>query len=237
MKIILISFIGQTLFFGKLQYIQFLLGLPDPLGLEILPDLFVFQEIDPLVKAVFSYIIKVVHFDQIILREYFMNFTFPVEFLLLLGKLQEILRVKTFERCCSVVNIIAALAQIKIEDVYGDNLDYLRVRSTFFDMFCYNFRGAEHYPLEIIEFPVVLDLNDDNLFFIILYFQIHPVKLILAVLLVAFTFEQLKNTYIFSEEFAEKTFKYLEVGFAPQQLLHCPVKTDQFPFRHFITPQ
>ena len=47
----LISFISLSLFLGQLQYIQLLL---DPLSTKILLDLFVFQEIDPLVKAVFG---------------------------------------------------------------------------------------------------------------------------------------------------------------------------------------
>lgn len=39
---------------------------------------------------------------------------------------------------------------------------------------------------------------------------------------------------ILFQEFAEKTFQDVEIGLAPQEFFHGPVKADEFSCRHFL---
>ena len=75
-------------------------------------------------------------------------------------------------------------------------------------------------------FSGILDFDDDDLAFAVQSFDIYTVELVAGTFLVAFAFEDFKDTNLFPEHDCQETVKHIEVGLLAQQTLDSPIETD-----------
>ncbi len=65
MQVFLIAFVGFAFGLRQLQDIKPFFGLFQATGREIIPDVGILQEIDPLIQGIAGDIIEISHFDQV----------------------------------------------------------------------------------------------------------------------------------------------------------------------------
>ena len=98
-------------------------------------------------------------------------------------------------------------------------------------MLCDSLSHPVKHPFQVIQFPCVLHLDNDDVPFAVTRFYVHPVELIVRRSLVTFTFQYLDDSYGFSQEHRQKPFQHPEISLLPQQTFDSPIETDIFIFQ------
>ena len=71
-----------------------------------------------------------------------------------------------------------------------------------------------------------LNLNYDNVAFLVLGFYVYSVELVVSGFLIALALKNLGNTQVFANEHFHQALENIEVGFVAQHTFYSPVKTD-----------
>ena len=127
--------------YAQLIYVQTFAGISQTWSLGCLADFASLQKLDPFIQIVHRQLIKVVHAEQIILREYVSGFAIGLaalrdfiteeEFTLSVGELQDIIRLmESLEHRLAMIYIILSLPQCEIHDIDGIYLAHLVVKSS-----------------------------------------------------------------------------------------------------------
>ena len=135
-----------------------------------------------------------------------------------------LVRVHPREMRGSMIYVVVSLTQIEINDVYRINFANFYVLFADVDVFGYGLAYPKKHALEVINFAVVLQFDDNKLLLGILCQDIHPVELFHLALLIALAFEDTVDFDVLVQQFAQESFKNAEVGFVAQYAFHCPVK-------------
>ena len=142
------------------------------------------------------------------------------------SQLEKLIVVDAAELCLSVVNRVCSFAQIEIDDVDAINLLHVLVVLSTVNVLRHKLRGAEEDALEISEFGLALNLDEQKLAFFVLCKQVYTVVFRIVTVLVALAFQQAVNLNLGFKQCGEKTFQNVEVGLVAKQTLQSPVKTD-----------
>lgn len=145
-----------------------------------------------------------------------------------------IVRVDTDEPGLTVVQVVAALADVEIHDAYRVDLLHVAVLLTLVDVLRDGLRRPEEETLHEIQLAGVLDLYDDYLTHGVENLDIHAVVLLVRSLLVALALEDLHYPYSLTEEHRKEPLEHTEVRLLPQQALDGPVEphVQVFLFSH-----
>ena len=84
--------------------------------------------------------------------------------------------------------------------------------------------------MEVIQFAVVLHLDDEQAATAVLHQHIGPVEFVGGVRLVGFAFQEAFDAQVFSQQGREEAFQYHVVTFVPQQPFHGPIEAYQVVF-------
>ena len=109
--------------------------------------------------------------------------------LLLYGESQGVSRVHPLEYRLSVIDVVAALTDVEVDDTDGVHLSHLGILVALVDVLSDGLGRPVEHPLEIVNLGVVLYLDNNQLTFGILGEHVHPVELVVGGLLVALAFE------------------------------------------------
>ena len=138
-----------------------------------------------------------------------------------------------------MIEIVAALAKVEVEDVDRINLLHLVVHLAYLDMFGDGFRHSVEHSLEEIKLSRELHLDDYYFSLVILGLDIDTVILVAGTLLIALALKQFLYLHNLACKNCYQSFQHGEVGLVAQHSLHCPVKTYvlvvHFHRRVFIT--
>ena len=121
------------------------------------------------------------------------------------------------EMILSVVEIIRTYTEIEVNNADGVDFLYLLITFTQRDMLGDGFGHAVEDTFEIMYFAGVLDFDDDDLAFAVQCFDVYTVELVAGTFLVAFAFEDFKDTNLFPKHDCQETVKHIEVGLLAQQ--------------------
>ena len=100
---------------------------------------------------------------------------FTEELLLSVVQPQLIVVMDPSELGFSMINIVLAMPQIEVQDIDGNHLDDVFIEFRFGDVLGNCFGGHKQDPLEVVELPFILDLDEDDFLFPIPDFQIHTI--------------------------------------------------------------
>ena len=133
-----------------------------------------------------------------------------------------------------VINIIIALPQFKINDIYRNYFLNFSVSRAFGQKFGNSLRNSVKYSQKIIYRIRVLNL--DNYQFILRVFDqnIYAVIFIFLIFLQTFGIYNLYNLNIFSDKFTQKTFQNNKIRSLLQQSFYRPIKSYVLLLSHFI---
>ena len=134
------------------------------------------------------------------------------------------------ELCFPVINVVFSLPQVEVDDVDGVDLAHLVVIIAQVDVFGDGFGYAVEHAVEVIQFAVVLHLDDEQAATAVLHQHIGPVELVGGVRLVGFAFQEAFDAQVFSQQGREEAFQYHVVAFVPQQPFHGPIEAYQVVF-------
>ena len=133
--------------------------------------------------------------------------------------------VHTDERVLTVIEIVGTLAQVEIDDADGVDLLHLIVFLAQFDVLCDGFGHAIEDALQVIKLTRLLNFNEDDLAFGIQRLDVHTVKFVVLVTLIAFAFQNLYDGHFLVQKHGHQSFEHTEVGLVAQHALGCPVET------------
>lgn len=131
------------------------------------------------------------------------------------------------EFCLPVVDIILALPQLEIDDVDGIQLAYPVVVIPKVDVLRDGLGDSVEHPVEIVQFMVILHLNDEQTALTVLRQHVRTVELIVGVFLIAFAFQKTDNTHILTQQSGQETLQHDVVALISEQAFHRPVKAYQ----------
>ena len=141
-----------------------------------------------------------------------------------------IMIVEAMEICFAHVNIVIALAEVKIYNIDRIDLANFVISLSKADVLGDGFGDAIGHAMEIIQFTVVLYFEQHKYATVILGEEVDTVKFVVGSLLIPFAFQ-----YVFYMNFAAKndskqTFKHYVVGFVAQDAFDGPVKPNKIIF-------
>ena len=127
-----------------------------------------------------------------------------------------------------MIDDILTIAKVEINDINTIYLSDTLIIIATVNIFSDKLRGTEKHTLEISDLCLVLYLNEIELTLLILGKHINSVLLVVSILLVAFTLQELLYLNGVAKERSQKALKHSKVGFITQQPFHCPVEADIF---------
>ena len=162
-----------------------LAGLGKAFGCGRTVDLTRFEELYPFVKRCFSHTVKVIDTKHIIFREYVAGIFADEHLTLAHGQLQHVVGiVQAAEDRLPVIDIVFPLSQIKVHDVYGIHLAHFLIVVTQVDVLGNGFRHAVEHSMKIVQFAVVLHLDDEQPALGVLHEDVRAVELVHGICLV-----------------------------------------------------
>ena len=185
----------------------------------------VLEVVEPLLNRSASHAVKLVNADYEVFGE---NVAGHAQFQLihLLGAhLQAVAGVHTQKLGLAVVEVVAAAAEVEIEDIYGIHFLHVSVILAQRDVFCDSLRHAVEHALQVVNLPRELHLNDYNLTLGVESLDIYAIKLVVVVFLVALALKNLTDSDFLAEKHSDKPFKHIKVGFVAQYSLYRPVES------------
>ena len=223
--------------YGQLIYIQAFAGICQTWGLGCLADLAGLEKLDPFIQIVHRQLIKVVHAEQIILREYVSGFAISLaplrdfiteeEFTLSVREFQDIIRLmQSLEHRLAMIYIILSLSQCEIHDIDGIYLAHLVVIIAQTNIVCDDLGNSIEHTVEIGMFPSILYLEDDEFSLLIFCQDINSVEFIILGLLIALTIQESVDLEFLVQQRTHKAFQHGIVCLVAKQALHRPVKSD-----------
>ena len=223
--------------YGQLIYVQTFAGISQTWSLGCLADFASLQKLDPFIQIVHRQLIKVVHAEQIILREYVSGFAIGLaalrdfiteeEFTLSVGEFQDIIRLmESLEHRLAMIYIILSLPQCEIHDIDGIYLAHLVVIIAQTDIVCDHLGNSIEHTVEIGMFTGILYLKDDEFSLLIFCQDIHSVEFIILGLLIALTIQESVNLEFLVQQRTHKAFQHGIVCLVAKQAFHRPVKSD-----------
>ena len=127
-----------------------------------------------------------------------------------------------------VIEIVAALTQVEIENVDGIHLLHLVVFVANLDVLCDGLRYSIEHTSQVIELTCQLDLHDDDVTTLVFRLYIDPIELVHSTFLITFTLQDLGNCHLFSRKDRDQSLQHGEVGLVTQHTLHRPIKSNIF---------
>ena len=125
----------------------------------------------------------------------------------------------------SHINIVRTLAQIKVQNADGIYLLHLFIGISQIDMLCDGFGYSIEHTLQVIQFTCVLYLDDNDFSLAVFRLDVNPVELIISLLLITFTFQNINNLDRFIQKHSQEALKHPKVRLLAKQTLDSPVKT------------
>ena len=101
-----------------------------------------------------------------------------------------------------MIDIVGAMAKLKVKDVDRDNLHQGCIRLALFLVLGDDSRCAVKYPLQVIKFTIKLQFNNDKLVLAVFNLEINTVGFVAFTLFVACTLQNFKNTNVFAQQLA-----------------------------------
>ena len=137
------------------------------------------------------------------------------------------------EHRLAVIQIVIALTEVKIKNIDGIDLLDLVILVANLYMLGNGFRHTIQHALQVVELARQLHLHDDNLSLLGLGLDVHTVKLVGGILLVALALKNLEDFYRHANKNGYQSLQHRKIGLIAQHALHRPVKPDIFiVFRH-----
>ena len=176
----------------------------------------VFQVLHPFIQRSSSHLIKLVYADKNVFRENFGGHTGNDGITLLNIYLQLVTGMYTYKVILPMVQEIASLSYVKVEDTDGVDFLHLIVSITQRDMFGDSLCHSIKDTFQIIEFAGILYFDDDNLVLTVACLDVNTVELVIGSLLISFTFQYFDNRDFFTQKYSKETFKHTKIGLLPQ---------------------
>ena len=85
----------------------------------------------------------------------------------------------SIKMCTAMIHIVSTVTQIKIHNINGINFFNFLVAKPFLHIICNYFGCTKQHSMEVINFTVVLQLNEHQFFKLILTQQIHFIDFVL----------------------------------------------------------
>ncbi len=104
------------------------------------------------------------------------------------------------EKSLSVIHIILPLSQIKIHNIDGIHLPDFTIGIPQTDVLRHRLRHPVKHPVKIIQFAVVLHLDNQQFPLRILHQDIRPIKLIQSIRLIRLTLQELTDTDVLLQQ-------------------------------------
>ena len=124
----------------------------------------------------------------------------------------------------AVIEVVAALAEVEVQDVDGIDFLHLVVLVAYLDVFGDGLGHSVEHALEVVELAGELNLYDDYLTLAVDGLDVYAVELGLACLLVALAFQQLAYDYLLAQKDGDETFEDGKVGLVAKHALHGPIE-------------
>ena len=124
-----------------------------------------------------------------------------------------------------MVQIIGASSQVKIKDADRIYLLYAIILATQGDMLGDGLRHTKKNPFQIIELSGKLNLHNNDFALAVQRLYIHTVELVIPAVLIAFAFQHLVNSNLFTQQNGEQAFYHTEVCLIAEHPLGSPVKS------------
>ena len=118
--------IGPLFLLAHLHDIQLLTGLLESWGIGIFRDLARGKEIEPLVQGHARPLVEVVDLEDVVLRIKLIHLTYLELLLLIRTQPQQVALAHPAEFCFAVVDNVIALPKVKVHDIDGIILTYLK---------------------------------------------------------------------------------------------------------------
>ena len=80
--------------------------------------------------------------------------------------------------------------------------------------------------LQVVELARLLDLHEDNLTLGVLGLDVNAVELVVDIILIAFTLQNLVNLHLLFKEHGHETLQHCEICFVAQHTLGSPIESD-----------
>ena len=123
-----------------------------------------------------------------------------------------------------MVNVVFALSQLEINDVYRIHLAHFVVVVAFVYVFGYRLRHAVEHTVEIRYLVTVLYFDDYQFAVLVLGKHIHAVILVEKILLIAFALEEMLDFHLLADKGVKQSLQHGMVCLVAQQAFHRPVK-------------
>jgi hypothetical protein len=235
----------RTLLVGHTTIEQLLTSLSQTRGGGVGLDTVVFKKIHPLVHSIGYRLAERIDAYQIIFWEnvgggYLAVFEFA---LVAIGdfsngkfltpvELKDVVRVNAHKFRLALVKIVVANAEVIIYYRNGKYLmDFAKLVAAA-HLFRYSLRNTIQHSLQIVRVACGLNLNDENLPFVVLCFNIDTIELIVRILLVALAFKYIDDSAFLTQKDFDKPLQDVKILLVSQKALYREVKPYKEIFFH-----
>ena len=142
----------STFLFGHGKVLQLLASLLKPWSRGAFADVAVLQVFHPLFKGGGGHFIELIDADDIVFRENLRRGAHAYQFTLFYVHLQFVTGMHPDEVGCTMIQVIAALAQVKIEDIDGIYFLDLVVLTAQRDVFSDGLGHTEQDTFQVVDF-------------------------------------------------------------------------------------
>ena len=204
---------------------QFVPCLLKSWGGGVILDAVVLQVVEPFLYRRGGNIVELIDADDIVFWEHVLRYGHSDFISLLCVNLQPVTRMYPLEYGLSVIEIVASLAEVEIEDVDGIDLFHLVVFVAYLNMLGNRLGNTVEHALQVVQLSCELNLNDDDFFLAVLCLDVYTVELGISCLLVALALQQFRDDNLLAQQYGDEPFQYCKVSLVAQHALHCPVKS------------
>ena len=221
----LVLFVGVALGTVQHQVLQFLPGLAQTGRRGVILDVPVLQVVHPLLQGRGGHVVKLVDAHDVVFGENLAGGLHADGAVLLDVNLQRVVGVYADERAGAVIEVVAALAQIEVDNADGVHLLDLLERAAQLDVLRDGLGRAVENALQIVELARQLYLDDEYLATVVLGFDVYTVELVVGSVLIALALQQLHNVDGLAQQDGHQTLKHAEVGLVAKHAFHGPVES------------
>ena len=206
---------------------QALPHLVDSLGVEILLQIIVFEIVNPFIQAAFGHVVEVIDLDDVVFRIDLADHVILKDGGLPAAQREDVVLMDAAELGLAVIDIILAVAEVKIDEV--DRVDFpdLLIQLAFLEVIDNELGGGKKRAVEVVPFGIVLQFHDNELVRRGLHQHIQAVALEFFGRHVAFAFQQLPHRQIVAEQGRQKALQNFKIRLVPEHFFHRPVEADE----------
>ena len=215
---------------GHLQILQLLFSLFQSWSICGIRNLSALQIFNPFLQWCLGHLVELVDSDNEIFWEQLVWSLHLQDILLFVANLQGVARMNTDKHSLSVIQIISANTQVKIEDAYGIHLLHLVVFVAESYVLGNGLRYAIQNSFKVESLPCQLYLNYDYFPEAVFGFYVHSVELVIVAFLVALAFQNLYYVHFLIQQNRYQSFQNSKVCLVSEHSFCCPVKSYIFVF-------